>query len=105
LKGANNAIDWCKSNSINFTLVKDIAYDAMLESMRKHQLLVYLPNAKDTCPRMVIEAKLLGCELIINENVQHKDESWFLGSNEQILDYLASRPNAFWRDSLIQMEG
>jgi hypothetical protein len=100
LKGTANAIDWCKSNGMDFDLVRDVDYDTMLNVLRKHKTLVYLPNAKDTCPRMVIEAKLLGCELVLNENVQHKDEHWFNAETEQILDYLNFRTKVFWNNTL-----
>ena len=58
---------------------------------------VYLPEGGDTCPRMVIEAKLLGCELILNENVQHKDELWF--NTEDTFEteaYLYAARDRFW---------
>jgi hypothetical protein len=46
---------------------------------------------------MVIEAKLLGCKLILNENVQHKDEPWFATENlEEIFQYLSDAPSRFW---------
>jgi hypothetical protein len=99
LKGTKNAIEWCEKNNVQFDLVGNVDYDSMLSILRKHQTLVYLPNAKDTCPRMVIEAKLLGCELILNENVQHKDESWFIDSNDDMMTYLKNRTQIFW-DSL-----
>jgi glycosyltransferase involved in cell wall biosynthesis len=44
---------------------------------------------------MVIEAKLLGCDLILNEFVLHSNEQWF-SNNEQIYDYLFASPNYFW---------
>ena len=57
--------------------------------------LIFKPLGGDTCPRIVIEAKLLGCDLILNENVQHKDEEWFL-TPESCLEYLKSRKDVFW---------
>jgi hypothetical protein len=99
LKGTKNAIEWCEKNNVQFDLIGNIDYDSMLSALRKHQTLVYLPNAKDTCPRMVIEAKLLGCELILNENVQHKDESWFIDYTNHTFDYLTSRTKVFWKST------
>lgn len=96
LKGTSNCINWCKLNNVEFTLVKDVDYRDMLRIMRMHHTLVYLPNAMDTCPRMVIEAKLLGCDLVLNNNVQHKDESWFNGDVNATLNYLKTRTDVFW---------
>jgi hypothetical protein len=96
LKGTKESLDWCRVNNKKFTLIKNVSYDDMLNIMRSHQTLVFLPNAKDTCPRMVIEAKLLGCELILNNNVQHQNEAWFNESYENIMNYLKSRTKIFW---------
>jgi hypothetical protein len=101
LKGTSNAIQWCEKNNLKFNLIKDVDYDTMLNVLRKHKTLVYLPNAKDTCPRLVIEAKLLGCELVLNDNVQHKDETWFKESVDQTLNYLNSRTKVFWNNTTL----
>ena len=43
---------------------------------------------------MIIEAKLLGCKLILNDNVQHKEESWF-ETRESIYSYMRERTSVF----------
>jgi hypothetical protein len=96
LKGTAESVNWCNENSVEFSLVKDLQYDDMLRIMRSHEHLVYLPNARDTCPRMVIEAKLLGCELVLNDNVQHRNEPWFNATHHDILNYLNGRTRMFW---------
>ena len=68
----------------------------MMEMFSKSKGFIFLPKGGDTCPRVVIEAKLLGCELILNDNVLHKDEDWFNLEREGIIKYLKSRPNFFW---------
>ena len=58
---------------------------------------MYLPEGGDTCPRMVIEAKLLGCKLVLNDNVEHKNEIWF--NTEDMFDteaYLYAARDRFW---------
>jgi len=44
---------------------------------------------------MVIEAKLLNCDLILNENVQHVGESWF-ETRDSCFEYLRDRTTSFW---------
>lgn len=81
VKGYDQAFDYCKKNNIEYEEVWNLEYSELLKKLRTSKGLVYLPNGKDTCPRLVIEAKLLGCKLILNDNVQHKDEKWFENSN------------------------
>ena len=69
------------------------------EKLAESKGLCFKPSGLDTCPRMVIEAKLLGCELDMNDLVQHNDESWFKGSYDDIVKYLKSRPAFFWEKS------
>ena len=54
-----------------------------------------MPVASDTCPRLVMEAKMLGCELILNDHVQHKDEQWF-ATQESCYEHMHSRTDVFW---------
>ena len=71
----------------------------MLQKLAESKGLCFKPTGLDTCPRMVIEAKLLGCELDINDLVQHKDEEWFTKGYEEIKEYLIQRPVYFWENA------
>ena len=54
---------------------------------------------------MVIEAKLLGCELVLNENVQHKDEIWFTSDDEfDTQAYLYAARERFWNSIKNEMD-
>lgn len=97
VKGASTAEQWCKDNHKEYEVVWNVPYKELLEKLSKSRGFVYLPVGADTCPRMVIEAKLLGCEIVINDNVQHGKESWFDTDDlQQIYEYLRSRPSMFW---------
>jgi glycosyltransferase involved in cell wall biosynthesis len=106
IKGADEAEEWCKDNGKPYEVVWNLPYDQILDKMTRAEGFVYLPKGGDTCPRMVIEAKLLGCQLEINDNVQHAEEEWFQMSSGDISDYLKSRPMVFWGliDKIIQNE-
>jgi glycosyltransferase involved in cell wall biosynthesis len=97
VKGAQAAQKWCIDNQKDHNVVWGISYDEMLATLAAAEGFVYLPAGADTCPRMVIEAKLLGCKLHMNDNVQHKNEAWFDTDDvDSIFDYLYSAPNTFW---------
>lgn len=97
IKGTDEAIQWCNNNGLEHELIGDVSYETMLNKLSRAEGLAYLPKGSDTCPRMVIEAKLLGCKLHINENVQHKDENWFATDDiTSIETYLLATPDVFW---------
>lgn len=97
IKGTDDAINWCEQNNKNYNVVKGWTHDRVLEEMAQAEGFVYLPKGNDTCPRMVIEAKLLGCKLQLNEYVQHKDEEWFTSNDEFDTEaYLYAARERFW---------
>ena len=98
VKGANEAKNWCEENKKQYEVLWNLSYEKLLEKLSTSEGFVYLPSGADTCPRMVIEAKLLGCKLHLNDNVQHKNEEWFATDDIQsISDYLYSSPEVFWK--------
>lgn len=77
VKGYDDARNYCINNNLEYDVVWNKPYADVLTQLASSEGFVYLPKGNDTCPRMVIEAKLLGCELVLNDYVQHKDEEWF----------------------------
>lgn len=97
IKGADAAKHWCDENGKECEVVWNVPYNQLLEKLSKAEGFVYLPLGGDTCPRMVIEAKLLGCKLHLNDFVQHKNEEWFTTDNPQeIEEYLYTARKTFW---------
>ena len=97
VKGAEEGEKWCVENEKEYIKLHGIDYDTALETLAKSKGLCFLPVGGDTCPRLVIEAKLLGCELEINDHVQHLKEDWFDTDNVvEIENYLKNVPTRFW---------
>jgi len=105
IKGSDAAVEWCTQNKKEILKLWNVPYKEALAQLAAAEGFVYLPLGKDTCPRMVIEAKLLGCKLQLNENVQHKNEEWFATDNlEEIEEYLYGAPELFWNGTRNMME-
>ena len=97
IKGVDDAVKYAKENQLEYELVWGLDYKQLLAKLASAKGLIFLPRAADTCPRMVIEAKLLGCELVLNDNVQHRSEPWFETAGKTIR-YLRSRVSVFWNE-------
>ena len=105
IKGREAAEEWCKKNDKEYEVVWGLPYDEMLERLAQAEGLVYLPPGGDTCPRMVIEAKLLGCKIHINDNVEHASEPWFDTDDEFDTEaYLYAARELFWNSIKAAME-
>ena len=96
IKGTKKCIEYAESNNLKFQLIKDLPYHELLIKMSLSKGLIFRPLGGDTCPRICIEAKLLGCDLHLNENVQHKNEEWFSKTYQECSEYLLDRTKVFW---------
>lgn len=89
---------------------KKLPYDVIgggvphAEFMKKLSLykgLVFHPAGYDTCPRIVIEASLMGLELDLNENVQHQHDDWWNLAQTEKAAYLEGKAVEFWKGLII----
>lgn len=94
-KGVKEAILYAKENRLDFKLVYEKNYDRFLNILSNFGGLIFLPQIHDTCPRVTIEAKLMGLDIITNDNCQHATEEWFSFEAENLANYLLSRPQFF----------
>jgi hypothetical protein len=95
-KGIKKAIQYAKENKIDFDIIKNKNYENFITELSKYKGLIFLPIIHDTCPRLTIEAKLIGLELILNDNCQHVKEDWFSLKEEDLANYLLERPLFFY---------
>lgn len=97
VKGTDDAVAYCNEHGLEHRVIWGLPYEKMLEELAQAEGLVFLPKGEDTCPRLVIEAKLLGCKLHLNDNVQHRHELWF--DTDNMFDteaYLYAARETFW---------
>lgn len=95
-KGFQEAANHCHKNHLNYDVLPIRGYEEHITALSNYIGLVFLPIIDDTCPRCVIEAKLIGIECILNENCQHVYEDWFSNGINNMENYLKGRPTFFW---------
>lgn len=97
IKGVQETGAWCHLKKKNFEQIPSLPYKEFLKKLSEYKEFVFMPLDKDTCPRVTIEAKLMGVDVIVNDNVLHGREPWFIDkSPEECTNYLKSRPKVFW---------
>lgn len=95
-KGVNEAIKHAENHSLNYEIIKTKTHEEMLKTLSNFQGLIFLPIIHDTCPRVTLEAKYMGLDVITNSNSQHTKEKWWNDSIENAFQFTKSRPNYFW---------
>jgi hypothetical protein len=94
-KNTEGNIKFCQDNGLSFEYFQQLGYAELMHRLSKCKGLVFKPIGNDTCPRLVIEARLLGLELEINEFVEHTADAWWW--DEDIVPYLKSNKLEFWK--------
>ena len=96
-KGVTEAKHYCDVNDIRYGILPTQPYTSHIESLSRFKGIVFMPIVDDTCPRCIIEAKLLGLDVITNIKSQHVTEWWWALTREEIKTYLTDRPKHFWK--------
>lgn len=96
IKGKDKCIAYAEDNNLDYKLVSGLRRHEFLRLLSESKGLIFLPLGKDTCPRLVIEAKILGCDIKINDNVEHNNEIWFQKNSDSVLQYLRQQKLNFW---------
>jgi len=98
IKNQQATESYAKSKGLSYELIGGLPYQEFIKKLGEYEGLIFHPAGFDTCPRIVIEAKLMGLQLDLNENVQHKDEEWFNTDNINVtMSYLRNSYNRFWK--------
>ena len=97
IKGVEDCKSYCEEKEIKYDLFWNVPHSELLDKMGDYSHFVFLPKGGDTCPRIVIEAKLAGMNLHSNGNVQHANEKWW-GSIKEVEEYMLKHPvETFWK--------
>ena len=60
VKPSTLAVAYAEENNLEYELISDLQYHELLIKMSTSKGLIFLPQASDTCLRLVMEAKMLG---------------------------------------------
>jgi hypothetical protein len=90
-KGLDLAAEWALENDVRLDVLVGRPRKEVLEAMASHKYFVLLSHIFDSGPRSVMEAQLLGCELVINDNV-----GWFNESPAELASRLHTADKQFW---------
>ena len=64
IKNTQGCVNYAKENNLDYEIIKGLPYHELLIKLSTSKGLIFQPLGFDTCPRLVIEAKILGCDLM-----------------------------------------
>lgn len=96
LKATKQTIEYASKVNTPFDVIGNMEYEPFIEKLAGYYGLYFMPIGFDTCPRIVVEATLMGLKTHTNDMVQHTAEPWSQLPAEQLVEVLKKRPKAFW---------
>lgn len=88
--------DKLTSEHMPYDVIGGLPYEQFLEKLSQYKGLCFHPLGYDTCPRIVIESKIMGLELDLGNLVQNREEV-LLSSTEELIATLKNKPSVFWK--------
>ena len=94
IKGTYEAKRYCKDNNINYNLIGSPDYYTFLTQLSQTESLVFFPSTLESFCRLVVEARMLDCKLITNDNVGATSEEWFSKKGQDLIDFIRKKQNS-----------
>jgi len=86
LKGTPQAIQICKDNNWDFDLIESNKNRSeFFKEISKYSTLVFIPLSPESCCRLVMEARMLGLNVITTKNYGASTSSWFKLSGNNLI--------------------
>ncbi len=79
-KGTPAAVKYCEKNNIKFNRLGWMEYEQFIRELSKTKTLIFFPQWLESFNRLVVEAKILCCEILTNKLVGVASEEWFIKS-------------------------
>lgn len=89
-KNTSGAIKYCLNKKLEYELIKG-PYIEFLNSMSKNNKFVFFPKSPETLSRVVVEARMLGCSVVVNQMIGASYEEWFKLKGEDLIDYMSDK--------------
>jgi hypothetical protein len=93
IKNTDGSVKYCQENNLDYQLVPNMPNrEDFLQSMAECSKLVFIPIARETFCRLVVEAKCLNLEVITTKNYGASLEGWFEAMNGlELINFLSDQ--------------
>ncbi len=97
VKGYEQSRDFCLDQGIKPNEIFNKTPEEVFDILERSEQFVYLPAGVEWAGRMPVEARFLGCEVIVNKNVGVAGEPWWGQSDDNAFDFVRDTADRFWR--------
>jgi hypothetical protein len=87
IKKKAKCIEYCEKNNLNYELIKDSDNKKFLKKLNDYKGLVFMTGHLETCCRIIVEAKMLGLEVITQKKlIGAASEEWFSLNGKELTE-------------------
>jgi len=94
-KGVKEAVEFCEKEKILYDIIEDPNYEKFLQKLSQYSHLVFFPSTPETCCRLVLEAKMMGVKIVINNLVGCSYEPWYRKEGKEMIDFMRKKRKGF----------
>jgi hypothetical protein len=91
IKGTKQAMQFCELNKIKYDLIKSPNYATFVSMLAEYQNLIFFPVLAETCSRLAVEARCLGCNVISHAPYGANTSDWFLLEKHDLINHLREK--------------
>jgi len=92
IKNTEGAVDWCEHNKLDYVLLEaNEDPQEFLRELARYSCLVFIPVARESCCRLLVEARCLGLNTITTPNSGAWLSDWYNLSGKELIKFLQDR--------------
>ncbi len=97
IKNSKLSQQYCHKKNINYKLIPSGSFSSVIESISKSEKLMFFPQTFETFNRLVVEARMLNCELMtVPSRLGCVSEDWFHKyKGKELIDFLKNSREDF----------
>lgn len=88
IKNKQGAEQFCKVNKIDYALIPKLPYNDFIVKLSEHPVLAFFPIARETCCRLLVEAKCMSMNVVTSNNSGAFKSDWFNYYGNNLINYL-----------------
>ena len=97
IKGTATAREYCRLHGLDARAIRNVPPAEVHALMGGAETFVYLPIGLEPAGRMPVEARLAGCNVVVNSCVGVSGEAWWQGDRARAIEQLSGAPRRFWQ--------
>jgi hypothetical protein len=88
IKNKQGAEQFCKINKFDYEFIPKLGYSEFLLKLSQYPALVFFPVARETCCRLLVEARCMNLNVLTSNNSGAFKSDWFIQSGENLINFI-----------------